>query len=231
MARTPPPSSAPFDPNRPTAAALSRAKRPRRVGAWATYLPSDKGHLIMTDAVFSRRQVQHVQGTRGIYTVAPLTIRERAAYRADMAGEGCRLPTRTELLVALRHALTELAPANLAEVQEVVQRAEAALEAGDQAEPLSAADQAALGVIEAAARQVPSYAALLKDQVRWFAMMPLITARHALRGWESESLPPFKRQRGIVPDELLEEVGEEDLSTIATAAMDLMFVSKPAEKN
>jgi hypothetical protein len=34
-----------------------------------------------------------------------------------------------------------------------------------------------------------------------------------------------------VPDELLEECGEEDLSIIAAAAIDLMQVTKAQEKN
>lgn len=184
----------------------------------------------MTEAVFSRKQAKHVQGQNGLYHVAALTIRERAAYRADMAREGCRLPTRGELLAGLRQALEELAPANLDDLKALVQRAEAAL-TDESAAPLNEADQVAMGVVEAAARQVPAYAAMLADQVRWFALMPYITARHALRGWELKALPPFKRVRGVVPDELLEEVGEEDLSIIASAAMDLMFVAKPAEKN
>lgn len=185
----------------------------------------------MTDAVFSRHQTKQVQGLNGLYTVAALTIRERAAYRADMAREGCRLPTRGELLTGLRQALEKLAPANLADLLAVVGRAEVALTGGEEAEPLSAEDQAAMVIIEAAARKVPAYAALLGDQVNWFALMPLLTARHALRGWESTSLPAFERKHGQVPDELLEQVGEEDLGLIATAAMDLMFISRPAEKN
>ena len=185
----------------------------------------------MTDAVFSRHQTKQVQGLNGTYTVAALNIRERAAYRADMAREGCRLPTRGELLAGLRQALHELAPANLDELLAVVGRAEVALTGGEEADPLSAADQAAMVIIEAGARKVPAYAALLADQVSWFAMMPLLTARHALRGWESQTLPKFERKRGLVPDQLLEDIGEEDLGLIASAAMDLMFVSKPAEKN
>jgi hypothetical protein len=93
------------------------------------------------------------------------------------------------------------------------------------------ADEDALRVMESAARAVPAYAAMLADQVRWFSLMPLVTARHALRGWQSDLLPPFQRVRGLVPDELLEECGEEDLSIIAGAAIDLMQVTKAQEKN
>jgi hypothetical protein len=181
------------------------------------------------EPVLSRRSIRKVEGRRAIYDVAPLTIRERAAYRADMAGEGCRLPMRAELLEGLASAMKELAPDNLADLLAVIARAEAAQ--GDGADPMAKADEDALRVMESAARQVPAYAAMLADQVRWFSMMPLVTARHALRGWNSDLLPPFQRLRGLVPDELLEECGEEDLSIIAAAAIDMMQVTKAQEKN
>ena len=181
------------------------------------------------EAILSRRATREVEGKHGIYTVAPLTIRERAAYRADMAREGCRLPMRDELLAGLSSAMKELAPDNLPELLEVIARAEAAM--ADGAEPVTKADEDALRVMESAARKVPAYAAMLGDQVAWFSLMPLVTARHALRGWNSKLLPPFARVRGLVPDELLEEVGEEDLSAIAGAAMELMQVTKAQEKN
>ena len=181
------------------------------------------------EAILSRRATREVEGKHGIYTVAPLTIRERAAYRADMAREGCRLPMRDELLAGLSSAMKELAPENLPELLEVIARAEAAM--ADGAEPVTKADEDALRVMESAARKVPAYAAMLADQVAWFSLMPLVTARHALRGWNSKLLPPFARVRGLVPDELLEEVGEEDLSAIAGAAMELMQVTKAQEKN
>jgi len=181
------------------------------------------------EPVLSRRSIRKVEGRRAIYDVAPLTIRERAAYRADMAGEGCRLPMRAELLEGLASAMKELAPDNLADLLAVIARADAAQ--ADGAEPLAKADEDALRVMESAARQVPAYAAMLKDQVRWFSMMPLVTARHALRGWNSDLLPAFQRVRGLVPDEVLEECGEEDLSIIAGAAIDLMQVTKAQEKN
>jgi hypothetical protein len=181
------------------------------------------------EPVLSRRSIRKVDGKRGIYEVAPLTIRERAAYRADMAREGCRLPMRAELLEGLASAMKELAPDNLADLLAVIARAEAAQVDG--AEPMAKADEDALRVMESAARAVPAYAAMLADQVRWFSLMPLVTARHALRGWQSDLLPPFQRVRGLVPDESLEECGEEDLSIIAGAAIDLMQVTKAQEKN
>ena len=181
------------------------------------------------EAILSRRATREVEGKRGVYTVAPLTIRERSAYRADMAREGCRLPMRDELLSGLASAMKELAPDNLPELLDVIARAEAAL--ADGAEPMTKADEDALRVMESAARKVPAYAAMLADQVAWFSLMPLVTARHALRAWNSKLLPPFARVRGLVPDELLEEVGEEDLSAIAGAAMELMQVTKAQEKN
>lgn len=181
------------------------------------------------EVTLSRRATREVEGKHGIYTVAPLTIRERAAYRADMAREGCRLPMRDELLAGLASAMKELAPENLPELLEVIARAEAAM--ADGAEPVTKADEDALRVMESAARKVPAYAAMLADQVAWFSLMPLVTARHALRGWNSKLLPPFARVRGLVPDDLLEECGEEDLSAIAGAAMELMQVTKAQEKN
>ena len=91
--------------------------------------------------------------------------------------------------------------------------------------------QAQVDVIEAAARGVPAYAALLAARQHWLGLAPMIALRHALRGWSGEGLPPLRRAQGRVPDDLLELIGEADIAGIGWKAINLGRPSASAEKN
>ena len=68
----------------------------------------------MTDPVFSRRDAVTFipEGSPRSYIIAPLTFRERQAFRADLAREGGVFPPRVQLIAALRSAIQEIAPGN-----------------------------------------------------------------------------------------------------------------------
>lgn len=63
--------------------------------------------------VFSRREAERFTppGSPRTYNLAPLTFRERQAFRAEMAREGGLYPPRPQLLDALREAVREAHPA------------------------------------------------------------------------------------------------------------------------
>ena len=176
--------------------------------------------------VFSRRDAEWFTppgaGDRR-YLVAPLTFRERQTFRADLAREGGLYPPPAQMLDALRAAVREVSPGNADELLAVIDTAEAA--------PDDAAAQVQLGSIEAACATVPVYAGLLAARQRYLGTLPWIAARHALRGWEGEGLPPFHRDRGIVPDALLELLPQDEVEAVGWHASTLMHVSTAAEKN
>jgi hypothetical protein len=76
------------------------------------------------------------------YLIAPLTFRERQAFRADLARDGGIYPPQAQMLEALRLAITEAAPGNAEELAAAIARAEA--------EPDDPEAQAPLAMIEAA---------------------------------------------------------------------------------
>jgi len=176
--------------------------------------------------IFSRRDAEWFtpsgQQSRH-YFVAPLTFRERQAFRADLAREGGIYPAHAQMLDAIRAALRELAPANLAELLNDIEAAEMS--------PDDANVQAKMASIEAAVALDPGYANLLAARQHYMGMLPYVAARHALRDWKGEGLPPFARVRGLVPDDLLETLPQAELEAIGWQASILMQPAKDSLGN
>ncbi len=175
--------------------------------------------------VFSRRDAEWFAppGTNRRYLVAPLTYRERQAFRADLAREGGIYPSHAQMLDALRAAVREASPGNTDDLLAVIDASEAT--------PDDAAVQVQLGTIEAACATVPVYAGLLAARQRYLGTLPWVAARHALLGWEGDGLPPFLRARGLVPDDLLDALPQEDVEAVGWRASTLMQPGQDAEGN
>ncbi|MCZ8147366.1 MAG: hypothetical protein O9325_05875 [Roseomonas sp.] len=175
--------------------------------------------------VFSRRDAEWFAppGTDRRYLVAPLTYRERQAFRADLAREGGIYPSHAQMLDALRAAVREASPDNADELLAVIDASEAT--------PDDADVQVQLGTLEAACATVPVYAGLLAARQRYLGTLPWVAARHALRGWEGDGLPPFRRLRGLVPDDLLDALPQDEIETVGWRASTLMQPGRDAEGN
>lgn len=150
------------------------------------------------------------------YVLAPMTYRERQAFRADHAREGGVYPSQAQVLEALRQAVRTAAPDNAADLLGVIDAAEADPDGQD------SAIQSALAVIEATLSDDPGYAALLAARRRWLGMLPWCAARHSLRGWSGPGLSPFRRERGAVPADLLDELPEPEIEAIGLRAVALL---------
>jgi hypothetical protein len=176
--------------------------------------------------VFSRRDAEWFAppgAAHRRYLIAPLTYRERQAFRADLAREGGIYPSQAQMLDALRAAVREASPGNSDDLLAVIDASEAT--------PDDAAVQVQLGTIEAACATVPVYAGLLAARQRYLGTLPWVAARHALRGWEGDGLPPFRRARGLVPDDLLDALPQEDVEAVGWRASTLMQPGRHAEGN
>jgi hypothetical protein len=127
------------------------------------------------------------------------------------------------MLDALRAAVREASPGNADELLAIIDASEAT--------PDDAEVQVQLGTIEAACATVPVYAGLLAARQRYLGTLPWVAARHALRGWEGDRLPPFRRLRGLVPDDLLDALPQEDVEAVGWRASTLMQPGRDAEGN
>jgi len=97
--------------------------------------------------------------------------------------------------------------------------------------PDAAAVQVQLGTIEAACATVSVYAVLLAARQRYLGKLPWVAARHALRGWAGDDLPPFRRARSLVPDDLLDALPKDDVEALGWQASTLMQPGQDAAKN
>lgn len=163
------------------------------------------------------------------YRLAPLTYKQRAAFKARITEEVGILPSQHDLFLGLRAALAEANPANLEELRAIVEAAhairvtqDAALMAGEALPPLTAEEQVTLGhclALEARLSTVPLYAALLNQREAHNATVPYLAARFALRGWEGPGLPEFARVDGLVPEALMEALdGHAELLSVGWRA-------------
>jgi len=127
------------------------------------------------------------------------------------------------MLDALRAAVREASPDNAAELLAVIDASEAT--------PDDPEVQVRFGTIEAACATVPVYAGLLAARQRYLGTLPWVAARHALRGWEGDGLPQFRRSRGLVPDDLLDALPQDDIEAVGWRASTLMQPGQDAAKN
>ncbi len=121
--------------------------------------------------------------------------------------------------IRLEPLFAELAPALLADIDAA------------EATPDDVGAQTRLASIEAIAAEVPVYAALLAARERYLGTLPWVAARHALRGWDGPGLPPFRRERGAIPADLLDTLPDAEIEAVGWKASALMQPNASAEGN
>ena len=171
------------------------------------------------------------------YRIAPLTYRERIGFRAALAREAGLRPSPQDVSMALRTALREIAPTNLDTALAVVDAADAARADAERA-PQDADAQARLAeaharlaVIISACMDVPVYAELRAASERWTGMAPWVACRHALRGWDGPGLPAYQRDKGLVPEVLLDVMPASEIAAVGWRAFLLVSLDRSAEGN
>jgi hypothetical protein len=180
---------------------------------------------IQDQPVFSRAAIEAfpIPNRPRTYDIAPLTVRERAAAKAEVVAEAGLYPTQDQLYAALREALHEASPANLDELLHTIDEAEQ--------NPLDLPLVARVAPIENACMSAASYRALLAQRTRYMEAVPLIYARHALRGWSGPQLPPFQRDKGVVPFDLLDVLPDDEMRAIGLRAFTLSQPNQATEGN
>jgi hypothetical protein len=180
---------------------------------------------MIDQVVFSRRPAVEFTppGSANTYLIAPLSFRERQAFRAEMLREIGIYPAPALMLAALRQVITAAAPANAAELLSAVDAAE------EDPDDVEAATK--LAAIESAFTGAGAYGDLLALRHAYIGLLPLYALRHSLRGWQGEELPEFIRTGGLVALDLLDELPADDVEAVGNAALSLGQPGPSAEKN
>lgn len=185
-----------------------------------------------------------------VYILAALSMRERAQYYGAIALAGLRYPQDAELFRVLREAVEEVAPDNadalIADIQafqDVLDGPDAPAAPADGVEETDAArmDREAEIARRTAVskayetlidlmRAHPAVAHVVSLRTIFLETAPLLASAAALRGWENV-IVPFRRVAGVVPDEVLELLPEEDVRAIGARAMQLISVTREQRKN
>lgn len=175
--------------------------------------------------VFSRRGTEQYSppGSAAIYTLAPLTYRERQAMRADMTRAGYHYPSPGQVLAALRAAIREVAPDNAADLLALVDAHEAT--------PDDADVNARLLALEMTMAGVPVYAELAAMRAAYLSMVPWYAFRHGVRGWSGEGMPDYRREREAIPADLMDELPPDDIADVGWRADSLSAPSPAAVGN
>ncbi len=188
-----------------------------------------------------------------VYLIAPMRWRDRAKWRAELtlAGAG-RFSTAEQIARAVRDAVEELAPENLAECLDAVDAmlgllAADAAGAGQGAAPEPTEPGAddperearearrravadAYDAVERAMASHPRVAGMMAENAMFNASAPVLAAAVSLRGWENVPVP-FARRGNLVPDDVLDRLDERDLYAVGNRALQLMRVSETDRKN
>jgi hypothetical protein len=161
------------------------------------------------------------------YLLSVSSLRARAAFRGDLAREGLRYPTDTELLAELRRAIgRHLVDSDAAPALEAVDAVEAGI-----------ADDAATALAQlvdhACARHDRTYAHMLSERVEYLATLPLVAARRFLVAVQHAEREPqvLRRSFGLVSDDDLAAIPQADLTDIGLAIVAAMAPDEATKKN
>jgi hypothetical protein len=180
---------------------------------------------VTDQVVFSRRPAVEFtpSGSTNTYLIAPLSFRERQAFRGEMLREIGIYPAPALMLAALRESIRGAAPANAADLLAAVDAAEA--------DPNDAEAATKLAAIESAFTGAGPYGEMLATRYAFIGLLPLYALRHGLRDWHGEGLPEFTRTGGLVPLDLLDELPADDVEAAGNFALTLGQPGPSAEKN
>lgn len=167
-----------------------------------------------------------------VFMLRTPTLRQRAAWRRDIAAAGARFVASSELYELLRQALHETAPRNLDQLLELIDNHEAAAEGKA---PLD--DEVARGVreLELAMQVFTPYAELVAARAFWWEIACAQAFRHFVVGWRgvlvNDQALEFAARNGLVADAVLELVPEAWIYAAGAAAMGLLSPSSEQRKN
>ncbi len=163
-----------------------------------------------------------------VYLVKPASRRERIDFHAAMLEAGIQYQDDAKMRAVLRDAVRGLADTEADALLAIVDGVDA-LATANQPVP-DALRQQFTEIEEAAIAGWPAYARVIAARTRWHATAPLIAASRFLLGWENVAAP-FRRVGGVVPDDVLDGLPDDDVRAIGHAALAAFGVSEAERKN
>lgn len=193
-----------------------------------------------------------------VYIIEPPTVFTRSEWNRDLLNIGARQVSNDDLLATLRRGIREVVEEDqraelLAFVQafedssqgveqEVADAKAVVDEHGEESPEGQAATQHLLAVLErhndlsarmedleGQMRQMfPPYARKLSDQVFWMENAPIIASQRFIKGGENVEI---RRERGRLPDDVLNAIPRAHLREVGWHIVRLMFPSKDDAKN
>ena len=195
-----------------------------------------------------------------VYTVKVPTRRDKIELHAALHAEGLRYPSDEELRECAKAdlranaagweehvaAIDEFADqtAALARITEEFVQRTAAVASEVERERLTAEMAAALereqvsqdlldrfnAIIDDVRRNCTAFRRLEADRQRYMSMVGLVFVERFLLGWTGLDLA-FRRAGGVVPEDLLSQVPDDDLRAVGGKVSELLNLTKAAEKN
>ncbi len=163
-----------------------------------------------------------------VYLVKPASRRERIDFHAAMLEAGINYQDDGKMRAVLRDAVRGLADTEADALLAIVDGVDALASSGELVP--DAMREQLRDIEEAAIAGWPAYARVIAARTRWHATAPLIAAQRFLVGWENVAAP-FRRLGGVVPDETLDQIPDDDVRAIGQAALAAFGVSETERKN
>jgi hypothetical protein len=164
------------------------------------------------------------------YFIKPATRRERIAFSRRMTEAGANYPGDSAMRAALREGVRSLADAPEAgALVAVLDGIDALADAGEDVAPelVSQLDSIERDVMSGDRR----YAQIVAARSNWMALAPLVAISMFCTGWENVAAP-FRRVAGIIPDDVLDQIADDDdIRIVGAACISAFRVSETERKN
>ncbi len=155
------------------------------------------------------------------FIVTVPTLMQRAAWRRDVGATGAKMHDDAALLAELRRQVAAAYDAGdpdrdrIVGIIDVYARGEASAEETDEFNRLQ----------EVVRRSSATFAEMCADRAHYMAVAPYMACRHFLRARENPDYV-YRRRNGLVLEEELAAMAEEDIAEIGTRIMMLMIPSR-----
>lgn len=172
--------------------------------------------------------------TKPVIWIRPMSIRDRANWRATVASHGARVIADSEMQAARRELLGDLQMSE-AEIDSVLALYELAIAARNEGRLLGRAEQVQLSEIERLLSASDHYRMLVQTNAFYLEIAPLLALQQQCIGWNDlpgkDGKPAiFKRVQGQVSDEALQALDPLTLMLAGFRAMGLATVSEDDAK-
>lgn len=162
-----------------------------------------------------------------VFLLRTPSLRQRAAWRRDIAAAGARFVATSELLEQLRAAIGAWGLSNSAELIELVDQAEAMSEGKA---PIDAEVAQRMRALENIMQGFGPYAELVAARSFWWEISTMLAFRHFVCGWENLA-PAYAARLGLVDEAVVDQLPDAFVFEVGTEAVALTSPDASQRKN